>query len=72
MPLRLLLQRTDDEAEGCTAHLDFACDDVVAEERRHRALGATVLRTMPNWTTLVCPAGLSYCITRRDPITGSL
>jgi Glyoxalase-like domain len=73
MPLRLLLQRVGDEqvARG-RAHLDLACDDVTAERRRHEALGATVVRTMPNWTTLLDPAGLAYCITCRDPGTGTL
>jgi Glyoxalase-like domain len=55
-----------------TAHPDLACDDVDAETTRHEALGATVVRVMPNWTTLRDPAGLSYCITRRNPDTGTL
>jgi hypothetical protein len=73
MPLRLLLQRRDDAgADGVTAHPDLACDDVPAERWRHEALGAEVVRTMPNWTTLRDPAGLLYCITRRNPLTGTL
>jgi Glyoxalase-like domain len=73
MPLRLLLQRVDDEeADRCRAHLDLACDNVAAERDRHEALGAVMVRTMPNWTTLQDPAGVSYCITRRDPDTGKL
>jgi hypothetical protein len=76
LPFRLLLQRTDD-ADGpgggaCSAHPDLACDDVAAERSRHEALGAVVVRVMPNWTTLRDPAGLAYCITRRDPGTGKL
>jgi hypothetical protein len=27
---------------------------------------------MPNWTTLLDPAGLVYCVTRRHPVTGTL
>jgi hypothetical protein len=73
LPLRLLLQRLDDGgADRCRAHLDLACTDVTAERRRHEELGATVTATMANWTTLQDPAGLAYCITRRDPETGIL
>jgi Glyoxalase-like domain len=73
MPLRLLLQRLDDSsAGGCTAHLDLACDNVPAEQARHEALGAQVVRVMASWTTLRDPAGLHYCITGRDPATGTI
>jgi hypothetical protein len=75
MPLRLLLQRLDEPnfgLSGCTAHLDLACDDVPAEIARHESLGASVVRVMTNWTTLRDPAGLLYCITRRNPATGKL
>jgi len=75
MPLRLLLQRLDEPClpgVGCTAHLDLACDDVPAERARHESLGAAVVRVMANWTTLRDPAGLLYCITRRNPATGKL
>jgi hypothetical protein len=73
LPLRLLLQRLDSAASrACSAHLDLACDDVAAERARHEALGAGFVREMPDWTTLRDPAGLSYCITRRDPGTGRL
>jgi hypothetical protein len=71
MPLRLLLQRLDEDQPGpCRAHLDLACDDVISEQRRHELLGATAVRTMPNWTTMRGPAGTEYCITRRDPFSG--
>ncbi|HUB38854.1 MAG TPA: VOC family protein [Streptosporangiaceae bacterium] len=75
MPLRLLLQRLDEPLTGrpgCTAHLDLACDDVPAEQARHESLGATVVRVTAGWTTLRDPAGLLYCITRRDPATGKI
>jgi predicted enzyme related to lactoylglutathione lyase len=73
MPLRLLLQRLDDNRPApCRAHLDLACDDVPAERARHQALGAVVVREMPNWTTLFDPTGLLYCVTRRNPATGTL
>jgi hypothetical protein len=73
MPLRLLLQRLDDNRPGpCRAHLDLACDDLPAELARHQALGAVVVREMPKWTTLFDPSGLVYCVTQRNPATGTL
>jgi hypothetical protein len=78
IPLRLLLQRLDSvntgnaEAGRCTAHLDLNCDNVAAERIRHEALGAELVRELPGWTTLRDPAGLSYCITPRNPATGKL
>jgi hypothetical protein len=73
IPLRLLLQRLDDPRAGSSrSHLDLACSDVAAECRRHEALGATVAYEGRVWTTLQDPAGIVYCITRRDPDTGTL
>jgi hypothetical protein len=71
IPLRILLQRLDQGGEGetCRAHLDVACDNVPAERSRHERMGAEVVAE-PSWTTLRDPAGLAYCITRRDPTTG--
>jgi hypothetical protein len=73
MPLRILLQRLDEEGDGiCHGHLDFACDDVAAECNRHVALGAAQVRETEVWTTLRDPAALDYCLTRRSPETGLL
>lgn len=73
MPLRLLLQRLDDaSADAARAHLDVACSDVNAEVQRHEALAATVSYEGPVWTTLRDPAGIGYCVTGRDPDTGTL
>jgi len=73
MPLRLLLQRLDDPRAGSArSHLDLACSDVAGECRRHEAVGATVAYEGRVWTTLHDPAGLVYCIPRRDPDTGTL
>jgi hypothetical protein len=66
-PLRFLLQRLDDEAPVVTGHLDLSADDHDAEVRRHRDLGATVVRRTDGWTTLHDPAGRDYCVTRRTP-----
>jgi hypothetical protein len=49
-----------------------ACEIDAAECRRHEALGAAVAYEGRVWTTLRDPAGIAYCITRRDPDTGTL
>jgi hypothetical protein len=66
--LRLLLQRTGDPP-GTTvrAHPDLACSGIDAELARHRELGATWSHDGAGWITMRDPAGLTYCITRRDP-----
>jgi hypothetical protein len=73
IPLRFLLQRLDGDHEHGPgrAHLDIACDDMTAERLRHVALGAATV-AQPSWTTLRDPTGLTYCVTRRDPATGTL
>jgi hypothetical protein len=58
---------SEDDAGPARAHADLASDDVPAETRRHRELGAAVVRIAEHWTTLRDPAGLTYCITDRDP-----
>jgi hypothetical protein len=68
MPLRLLLQRTGDPP--CTtvgAYPDLACSGADAEAARHEGLGATWSHDGKGWVTMRDPAGLAYCITRRDP-----
>lgn len=74
MPLRILLQRLgpDDERRSVSGHLDFACDDVANEVARQLDLGAVVVTTFPLWVTLRDPAGRCYCVTSRDPSTGTL
>jgi Glyoxalase-like domain len=73
MPLRLLLQRTADAPGTATrAHPDLACSAMDAEAARHERLGAARLYDGENWVTMRDPAGLTYCITRRDPATGTL
>jgi glyoxalase superfamily protein len=70
MPLRLLLQRIDASRAGI--HLDLACDDIHAEAAQHIATGATYCYQTEDWVTLRDPAGLVYCLTRRNPDTGTL
>lgn len=72
MPLRLLIQRLDDEHAAGRAHLNFACDDVEAEVGRHEILGASAVRRARFWATMRDPAGREYCLTSRDPDTGLL
>jgi hypothetical protein len=69
-PLRILLQRLDEEQPVVTMHLDLACDDRDAEEQRHRSLGADFVRRTDEWTTMRDPAGRDYCLTRRSVDTG--
>ncbi|GAB3221548.1 hypothetical protein GCM10027447_07270 [Glycomyces halotolerans] len=71
-PIGFLLQRLDSAGpdEPTRAHIDLACSDVEAETRRHVRLGATALERFEGWQVLRDPAGLTYCITARDPQTG--
>jgi predicted enzyme related to lactoylglutathione lyase len=74
LPLRILLQRLDDSPGDApaTCHLDLACTDVAAEAALHESWGAEVVARFPDWTTLADPTGAAYCLTRRDPATGTL
>jgi hypothetical protein len=65
-PLKVLLQRCNDDGP-VRAHLDLATTDRDAEVARLAALGATVVRETPQWTTLRDRAGLEFCVTRRTP-----
>lgn len=71
-PLRVLLQRTDDEDAPVRMHLDLASEDRDAEVARHVELGGRVVRRTENWTTLLDPSGRAYCVTRRSPVSGTL
>ena len=67
LPLRLLLQRRDDDGGPVRAHLDLAADDPAAEVERVRALGASRRHDGAGWTTLLDPTGMEFCITDRRP-----
>lgn len=69
LPVRLLLQRLDEERPA-SAHLDLACADVTATRARHEELGAAFVTGFPGWTVMRDPAGGTYCLTTRDPATG--
>ncbi|MFJ4620491.1 VOC family protein [Streptomyces sp. NPDC088812] len=72
LPVRLLLQRLDDE-RPLSAHLDLACGpDIDAVRARHERLGAVLVAAHSHWTVMRDPAGGLYCLTGRDPETGGL
>jgi hypothetical protein len=71
MPLRLLVQRLD-QPRPTGAHLDVACSDVAAVRAWHEECGASVVDKRPLWTVMRDPAGGIYCLTAREPATGSL
>ena len=48
-PLRVLLQRIDDEDGPVRMHLDLASEDREAEVARHVELGGRVVRSTENW-----------------------
>ncbi|MFD8152100.1 VOC family protein [Streptomyces sp. NPDC059720] len=71
LPVRLLLQRLDEE-RPVSAHLDLACADPAGTRARHEALGAAFVAAFPGWTVMRDPAGGLYCLTSRDPATGGV
>lgn len=71
LPLRILLQRLG-TVRPAAAHLDLACSDVDAVRAHHETLGATAVGRGARWTVMRDPAGSVYCLTGRDPATGSL
>lgn len=71
LPVRLLLQRLDEE-RPISAHLDLACADPAGTRERHEALGAAFVAAFPGWTVMRDPAGGLYCLTSRDPATGGV
>jgi len=72
LPVRILLQRRDTPAPPA-AHIDVACgSDVAAVRARHEALGARWVADGPDWQVMRDPAGGLYCLTPRDPDTGTL
>ncbi|AKJ10876.1 hypothetical protein ABB07_12875 [Streptomyces incarnatus] len=71
LPVRILLQRLDDERPA-SAHLDLACADIAAVRARHEEHGAARVSEGPHWAVMRDPAGGVYCLTGRDPETGGL
>lgn len=73
IPVRLLLQRREESAPGdrVTGHVDLACTDRKALTALHAAAGAEPVSVNPFWTVLRDPAGRLYCLTDRNPVTGT-
>ncbi|WP_375478968.1 VOC family protein [uncultured Jatrophihabitans sp.] len=67
LPVKVLLQRLGPDDAHVRAHADLACDDRATEVERHVGLGASVAGDFAHWTSMRDPAGLSYCITDRQP-----
>lgn len=67
LPLRVLLQRLDDEDGPVRAHPDLSSVDREAEVARHVALGARRGADGRGWTVMTDPGGLVYCVTDRRP-----
>lgn len=70
--LRLLLQRLDDASGPVRGHPDLAASDRAAAVVQHRELGADVIREHERWTVMRSPYGQVYCLTDRNPATGTL
>ncbi len=70
LPIRILLQRLT-TGRLASAHLDVACSDRAATRADHERRGAAVVGRMPRWIVMRDPAGGVYCLTIRDPQTGS-
>jgi hypothetical protein len=66
-PLQLLFQRLDEPTGPVRAHLDHGTDDLPAEVRRLRDLGATDIGPGRGWHALRDPAGLAFCVTENSP-----
>ncbi|WP_028638971.1 VOC family protein [Nocardioides sp. URHA0032] len=66
-PLQLLFQRLDEADGPVRAHVDHGADDVPAEVRRVRGLGAADLGAGPGWHVLRDPAGMVFCVTANRP-----
>jgi hypothetical protein len=71
LPVRILLQRLDSD-RPTSAHLDIACSDIEAIRTHHEQLGAALVTHGSRWSVMRDPAGGTYCLTARDPETGSL
>jgi hypothetical protein len=70
LPVRFLLQRLEEQDGQVRAHVDLSAVDRAAEVARHVALGAREVGPGRGWTVLVDPAGMTYCVTDRHPLTG--
>lgn len=70
LPIRILLQRLTTDRPA-SAHLDLACSDREATRAEHERHGAVLVDRRPRWIVMRDPAGGVYCLTIRDPVTGT-
>ncbi len=70
VPLRLLLQRLDEETGPVVGHVDLASEDRDTEVAALAALGAVEGPRHRDWTVLHDPVGRVFCVTDRTPATG--
>jgi hypothetical protein len=70
--VRILLQKLGEPTGVVRGHPDFASADREADTERHVELGARVVAIHDRWTVLTAPGGQVYCLTDRDPMTGSV
>jgi hypothetical protein len=66
-PLQLLFQRLDAPEGATRAHLDHGTDDLTAEVRRLRGLGAAYVGPGRGWHVLREPSGMFFCVTANSP-----
>ncbi len=68
---RILLQRLEETGGTVRAHPDLASAHRESDTTRHADLGASVVGVHDHWTVLTAPGGQVYCLTDRDPSTGT-
>jgi hypothetical protein len=66
-PIQLLFQELDEPDGPVRAHLDLGTDDLAAEVRRLRDLGATDVGPGRGWHVFADPAGHRFCATENSP-----
>jgi glyoxalase superfamily protein len=71
IPVRILLQRLGEDRPA-SAHHDLACSHVGEIRAIHEAHGARFVGRGAHWTVMADPTGGIYCLTERNPHTGSL
>ncbi|GAB6902881.1 hypothetical protein JCM9957A_59730 [Kineosporia succinea] len=67
LPLKVLLQRLDDDAPAVRSHPDFATLRRSVLAPAHAAAGAHVGPANEQWTVMSDPQGRVYCLTGRRP-----
>lgn len=71
IPVRVLLQRLGEDRPA-SVHHDLSCSDVEQVRAVHEAHGARFRGRGARWLVMSDPVGGTYCLTERDPRTGSL